>query len=524
MDFWALPYPSRRQPVLGDAVVATSQPLAAQAGIEALAAGGNAIDAAVAAAMTLTVVEPTGNGLGSDLVALVWDGDHAQGLNATGRSPAAIDVDRLLARPAMPDHGWDTVTVPGAVSGWVALNQRFGRLELEVLAQPAMRYARDGFAVGPVTAAAWRDAEVSFAGNADFAPFLPGGHAPTPGQRFTFPAQAATLQAIADSTGEAFYRGAIAEQIAAHAAAGGGALTADDLADHTPEWVDPLTADVADVRVHELPPNSQGVAALQALLLLGHTDIAHHDPDSAQALHLQVEAVKLALADAHATVADPQAMTTATSDLVAEQYIADRAAQIDPQRAGTPGDTMPKAGGTVVVCASDPEGRAIALLQSNYMGFGSGIVVPGTGISLQNRAAGFVTDPHHPNAVAACKRPFHTIIPALVTRGDALHMVFGLMGGQMQAQGHVQMTLRTALWGMNPQGAADAPRWRVGGGRRLLLEQGFDASVAEQLRSLGHEVAPAPPTAFGGAQAIMRRDGGWLGASDWRKEGLAAAR
>ena len=524
MDFWALPYPSRREPVLGDAVVATSQPLAAQAGMEALAAGGTAVDAAVAAAMTLTVVEPTGNGLGSDLVALVWDGERVHGLNATGRSPAATDVERLTSQPSMPDRGWGTVTVPGAVSGWVALHEQFGTLELAALAQPAIRYAAEGFAVGPVTAAAWRGAEQTFGDLEDFRPFLPDGRAPAAGARFAFPYQAATLQAVADTHGEAFYRGAIAERIAAHAAAGGGALNADDLAAHSPEWVDPLTADVAGVRLHELPPNTQGMAALQALLLLEHTDIATLDPDSAAAIHLQVEAVKLALADIHDHVADPPAMRSAAQDLLAKEYVADRGTRIEPDRAGTPGDTMPKSGGTVVVCASDPDGRAIALLQSNYMGFGSGVVVPGTGISLQNRAAGFSTDPSHPNVVAPRKRPFHTIIPALVTNNDALHMVFGLMGGQMQTQGHVQMTLRTALWGMNPQAAADAPRWRVGAGRQLLVEAGIDRQVAEQLRRMGHDVQTAPPSAFGGAQAIMRHQDSWLGASDWRKEGLAAAR
>lgn len=492
--------------------------------MEALAAGGNAVDAALAAAITLTVVEPTGNGLGSDLVALVWDGRQAHGLNASGRAAAAIDVERLTARDTMPERGWDAVTVPGAVSGWAALRQRFGTLELAELARPAIRYARDGFAVGPVTARAWRHAEHLFSHTEDFRVFLPQGRAPAAGQRFALPAQADTLEAVAASDGEAFYRGVIADRIVAHAAAAGVALDGSDLAAHTVEWVEPLSCDVAGIRLHELPPNTQGIAAVQALALLAHHGLAVHVADSAAAVHLQVEAMKLALADAHAQVGDPAAMTGAVSELLDDGYVSRRAERIEPGRAKAAGDTLPREGGTVTVCASDAQGRAVSLLQSNYMGFGSGVVVPGTGISLQNRGAGFSTVAGHPNVVAPRKRPFHTIIPALITRADALHMVFGLMGGQMQAQGHVQMTLRTALWGQNAQAAADAPRWRVGAGTRLLLEQGIDPAVASALAGLGHDVQTAGPAAFGGAQAIMRLGDGWLAASDWRKEGLAATR
>jgi gamma-glutamyltranspeptidase/glutathione hydrolase len=522
---WDLPYASQRYPVMADAAVATSQPLAVQAGIGVLRDGGNAVDAAIAAAAALTVVEPTSNGIGSDLFALVWDGTQIWALNASGRSPAGTDAQRLIDAGEIPLRGWDAVTVPGAVSGWVALQERFGRLPLERLVAPAAHYARDGFLVGPVTAHAWsRSAEV-FGSISDFAPFLPGGRAPAAGERFSFPDQARTLEAIAKTGGEAFYRGPLAQQMAAHAADNGAALTAADLAEHTADWVTPLAKTVAGTVVHELPPNGQGIAALAALGILAHTDIASLDPDSADAIHLQAEAMKLAFADAQAQVADPAAMTIDPGALLDDAYLAQRAAGIDMGQAAAPraGDAFQR-GGTVYLCTADADGMMVSLIQSNFYGFGSGVVVPGTGISLQNRGAGFSTQPGHPNVVAPRKRPFHTIIPAMaMTPEGAPLMTFGVMGGHMQPQGHVQMVLRTRLWGQNPQAALDAPRWRVEADRQLALEATVPDAVRTQLAARGHQLLDDTSMGgFGGGQIIARHGDGWLAASDPRKEGHAA--
>ena len=520
---WTLPYPSRREPVLADAIVATSQPLAAQAGLNAMRDGGNAVDAAIAAAATLTVVEPTSNGIGSDLFAIVWDGSRLHGLNASGRSPAGIDAERLLEADEIPLRGWDAVTVPGAVSGWVALSERFGRLELDRLVTPAAAYARDGFAVGPVTAAAWSFAPRSYAGFEDFAPFLPGGAAPEPGQRFAFPDQAATLTLIGATNGEAFYRGELAERMAAHAGANGAPLGGDDLDAHRADWVGTLSQRFGDIEVHEIPPNGQGIAALEALGILERLDLAGLDPDGPHAIHLQAEAMKAAFADVNAHVADPDAMTIDPMALLDAGFLDRRAAGIDRARAGSPEVGRLQAGGTVYLCTADPDGMMVSLIQSNFHGFGSGIVVPGTGISLQNRGAGFVTQPGHPNAVAPAKRPFHTIIPAFGLNADGSpSMAFGVMGGHMQPQGHTQVVLRTALWGQNVQAALDAPRWRVESGRELALEAGVAAATRAALADRGHVLLDDTTMGgFGGGQAIVKLPGGWLGASDPRKEGAA---
>lgn len=519
---WHLPYPSRREPVLAEHMVATSQPLAVQAGLDAMRDGGNAVDAAVAAAAALTVVEPTSNGIGSDLFAIVWDGSRLHGLNASGRSPAALDAERILEAGAIALRGWDSVAVPGAVAGWAALQQRFGRLDLARLTEPAASYAERGFPVGPVTAAAWHLSADAFAGCDDFRSFLPGGRAPSPGERFAYPDQARTLRAIGATGGEAFYRGELAERIAAHAAAAGAPLTIEDLAQHSVEDVDPLAQPFRDVVLHELPPNGQGLAALEALAIADRLPLEDLSPDSADAIHLQAEAMKLAFADVFAAVADPAAMAIDPRALLAPDAVADRAARIDPQRAGLPAPSMP-AGGTVYLCTADDSGMMVSLIQSNYYGFGSGVVVPGTGISLSNRAAGFSVERGHPNVVAGGKRPFNTIIPGFLTTADAGPlMAFGVMGGHMQPQGHLQVVLRTALWGQNPQAALDAPRWRVEAGLELALEAGMPSDVRSSLASRGHDLlGDTAMGGFGGGQAIARVGDAWLGASDPRKEGHA---
>ena len=528
-DQWAFPYASQRMPVLAEQVVATSQPLAAQAGLEMLRRGGTAVDAAIAAAATLAVVEPTSNGLGSDAFALVWDGQRLHGINGSGRAPQALQAERFVGHAPIPERGWDPVTVPGAVSAWQALSERFGRLGLDALVEPAARYAEHGWRVGPITAAAWTRGERSLAQVEGFAEaFLPGGRAPLPGQRFAFPDQARTLRAIGSSGGAAFYTGEIAERIDAAARAAAAPLSGADMAAHRADWVQPITRSAFGLDVSELPPNGQGIAALAALGVLEGCPIAELGPDDPGSIHYQVEAMKAAFADAYAEIADPDAMRVDAEALLDPRRLAQHRARIDADAAALlPPAPLPR-GGTVYLAAADAEGRMVSLIQSNFMGFGSGVVVPGTGVSLHNRGAQFSTERGHPNVVAPGKRPFHTIIPAFAHRGGAPHLAFGVMGGHMQPQGHVQMILRVALHGQNPQAAIDAPRWRLDEGGVVALEAGVAGSVATDLARRGHEVVQAAPGisdamfGFGGAQAVQRLDGGaWLAASDPRKEGAA---
>ncbi|MEM7528139.1 MAG: gamma-glutamyltransferase family protein [Pseudomonadota bacterium] len=524
-------YGSRRSPVLADNVVATSQPLAAEAGVRMLHRGGNAVDAALAAAITLTIVEPTGNGIGADAFAILWDGKGLHGLNASGRSPAGWTpqrfAGRFAGRAAMPERGWDSVTVPGAVGAWSALSERFGRLPFEALFEPAVTLAERGFIVSPVIGALWARAAGLLAGEPGFAEhFLPGGRAPRAGERFVNLPAAASLREIAETKGESFYRGPLAERIVADAARHGAALTLDDMAAERPDWVQTVSGRFDGVTLHEIPPNGQGIAACMALEMLAHTPVRELGPDDPRAMHIMIEAVKLALRDAEAWVADPKAMSDVGAEaLMAPGYLAERAALIDTGRAQDFGAGAPRRGGTVYLTAADADGMMVSFIQSNYAGFGSGVVVPGTGIHLQNRGAGFVLDEGHPNRVGPSKRPFHTIIPGFLMEGAAPRMSFGVMGGPMQAQGHVQMVLRTALWGQDVQTAADAPRWRVTEGVGLAVETSMPAATLEALADLGHVLNLEPPDAafgFGGAQLIQRLEGGgYAGGSDPRKDGLA---
>ena len=519
---WEFPYPSRRMPVLADNVVATSQPLAAQAGLAMLYRGGNAVDAALAAAIALTVVEPTMNGIGSDAFALVADQGQLSGLNASGRAPARLAPERFAGLDAMPQHGWDAVTVPGAVSAWVALSKRWGKLPFDQLFEPALRYAADGFLVGPVTAQSWAAAAATYAEFPEFVRgFLPQGRAPGPGERFSYPDQARTLERIAATGGEDFYRGQLAQDIAASAAAAGGVLDADDLGAHKVDWVEPIALDYGGVTLHEIPPNGQGLAALIALGILRHWELRNYPPDSADSLHVQIEAMKLALADAYRYIGDAGTMPVGVEELLEPDYLAGRAAQINLSRAGNPTWGQPAKGDTVYLSAADAEGMMVSFIQSNYMGFGSGVVVPNTGISLQNRGAGFRLEAGHPNQVGAGKRPFHTIIPGFISQNGRPLMSFGVMGGPMQAQGHVQMTVRLADYRQNPQAAADAPRWQVLQGMEVGVEAGFAPQVLTKLRSRGHQLTVLPAARFGGAQLIYRMDDGYCAASEPRKEGQA---
>ena len=519
---WQFPYASQRMPVLARNVVATSQPLAAQAGLTMLLKGGNAVDAVLAAAITLTVVEPTSNGIGSDAFCILWDGSKLHGLNASGRSPAAWNPGRFEGRSAMPQRGWDAVTVPGAVSAWVALSEKFGKLPFADLFEPAIRYAADGYLVSPTIARLWakqapelKDAP-GFAGH-----FMPRGRAPGPGERFTAPAHARALQRIAETKGEAFYNGELAGKMAAHAREHGGAMTLDDLASHAVDWVEPLGHPYRGYTLHEIPPNGQGIAAQIALGILEGFDLGAIPVDSADSLHLQIEAMRLAFADAYEYVSDAATMRVKNAELLDKEYLRSRGRLINMKKAQTPRHGTPGRSGTVYLTAADASGMMVSYIQSNYMGFGSGVVVDG--ISLQNRGYGFVLRPGHPNVVAPRKRPFHTIIPAFVTRDGKPVMSFGVMGGSMQAQGHAQIMIRLADYGQNPQAAADAPRWRVAEGLDVNIEHGVSAEVIGELKRRGHNMVQADrwSTDFGRAQLIYKLDDGYLAASERRTDGQA---
>ena len=520
-------YPSRRSPIVAANVVSTSQPLAAQAGLSMLARGGNAVDAALAAAIALPVVEPTGNGLGSDAFCILWDGAELHGLNASGRAPAAWNLDYFKGHTHIPYRGWDSVTVPGAVSGWVALSERFGKLPFETLFKPAISYAEGGFPVSPVIAALWSRGAEQLAAQPGFADvFMPGGRAPAAGEIFRNRDLGASLRQIAETHGTAFYEGALAEKIEAFSREHGAAMRVTDLAAHQADWCGTISQEFDDVSLHEIPPNGQGIAGLMALGILDHTAIRDLDADDPRALHLQIEAMKLALIDAETYVGDPAHMTDVTPEAMLDPaYLAARAARIDPERATAFPAGAPPGRGTVYVTAADASGMMVSFIQSNYAGFGSGVCVPGTGIHLQNRGAGFSLDPQSQNVVGSGKRPFHTIIPAFLMRDQAPLMSFGVMGGPMQAQGHLQMTLRTQLWQQDVQMAVDAPRWRITGGLGLACETTFPQATLRALEDMGHRIdleAPDNAFGFGGAQLIARLgNGAYAAGSDPRKDGQA---
>jgi len=525
MFTWDFPYPSQRMPLLAKNVVATSQPLAAQAGLQALVKGGNAVDAALAAAITLTVVEPTSNGIGSDAFAILWDGEKLVGLNASGRAPAGWTPERFKGRAAMPTQGWDAVTVPGCVSAWVALSQRYGKLPFPDLFQAAIRYARDGYMVSPITAANWARQAPNFKGFSEFAwTFLPKDRAPRAGERFYCPQQAETLEEIAATKGESFYRGKLAERIALASQADEGAHTLADFAAHRCDWVEPLSVEYRGYRLHEIPPNGQGIVALMALGILRHFDLSALPVDGADSLHLQIEAMKLAFADAYRYVSDAATMEFDAQKLLADDYLARRAKAIDMKRAQTPPPGDPRAGGTIYLTTADANGMMVSYIQSNYMGFGSGVVVPGTGISMQNRGAGFSLKPGHPNRVGPGKRPYQTIIPGFLTRDGKPVMSFGVMGGQMQPQGHTQMVTRIVDYQQNPQAASDGPRWIVNNDFSVSFEtQRYAPGVLDDLKARGHRIVDpeAAMFGFGGAQLIWRLDDGYCAGSDHRKDGHA---
>jgi len=519
---WSLPYSAARSPIFARNLVATSQPLAAAAGIDALKAGGNAVDAALAMAITLTVVEPNNNGIGSDAFAIIWDGKSLEGLNASGRSPSGWHPERFKDRDTMPVLGWDSVTTPGAVSAWVSMSERYGRLPFEDLFKAAIHYAEKGFAVGPKTGYFWKLAEQRYASFPSFCDtFFPGGSAPAIGETIRLPDHASTLKKIAASKGVDFYQGELASLIAADSARLGGALTEADLAAHQADWIKPISQAYRDYELHEIPPSGQGLMALIGVGILDHFDMKH-PLDSADSIHLQIEAIRGAYAEIERHLADIDAMDVTVEQLLNPAWLAKKAAAIDPDRAESRPFSLPKSEDTVYLTAADENGMMVSMIQSNYRGFGSGIVVPGTGISMQNRGNGFTLESGHPNEVAGGKRPYHTIIPGFVTQNGKPTMSFGVMGGHMQAQGHLQMMVRMFDYNQNPQAASDAPRWHLMEDGTVALEAGVKVAVAEELKRKGHEIVlHEPEHVFGGAQLIARLDDGYCGGSDHRKEGLA---
>ena len=519
---WELPYSWPRKPVLATNVVCTSQPLAAQAGLRMLDEGGSAVDAAIATAIALTVVEPVSNGIGSDAFAIVWDGRELHGLNASGRSPAAWTPE-YFGGTGVPPLGWNSVTVPGAVSAWVELHAKFGRLSFDRLFDPAISYARNGFLLSPTIADQWAAQVPLFESQPGFAEaFMPGGRAPNPGELVRLPDHAVTLEAIAATQGETFYRGELAAKLEAHSSANGGAMRADDLAAHRADWVGTISGDYRGYTVHEIPPNGQGIVALIALGILEQFDMAALPVDSADSVHLQIEAVKLAFADAQAYVSDIEHMTVSPRSLLDTDYLRERSTLIDRDRARPASAGTPR-GGTVYLTAADASGIMVSMIQSNYMGFGSGVVVPGTGIALQNRGADFAVQQGHPNEVGPGKRPYHTIIPGFLTKDGAPVMSFGVMGGPMQPQGHVQVVGRIVDHGQNPQAACDGPRFRWAHGQQVCCEPGFPPSTLDELQRRGHQLVTTDDyNQFGSCQAIWRLDDGYLAVSDPRRDGQAA--
>jgi gamma-glutamyltranspeptidase/glutathione hydrolase len=514
------------------AAVATSQPLASAAGLEVLRQGGNAIDAAVAAAAVLSVTEPHMTGIGGDMFAIVWLAKEQKlvALNASGRAGSRMTRETLQARGfrAGSQQGVMSVTVPGALAGWDKLVRTYGRRTLAQALQPAIGYARDGFPVSPIIAAQWAN-ETAFLqrDSAAAATFLPGGHAPKAGEWFRNPDYARTLQGIATNGIGTFYGGALGQRIVARLQALDGFITLDDLRKNAPNWVTPISVPFRGYRVWELPPNNQGIAALEMLRILEPYDLKAMGHNSAPYLHHLIEAKKLAYADLDRFVGDADHLDIPAERMLTDEFIVERRSHLDPSRAQARVDPGPlrTQSETVYLTTADAEGNMVSFINSNYDYFGSGIVVPGTGFVLHNRGAGFTLTPGLPNTVAPGKRPFHTLIPGFVTQTvngrEQAYMSFGLMGGGVQAQGHVQFLLNYFVFGMDVQAAIDAPRFRHYDGLRVALEAPISDATRTALTAMGHVLIEQPPVAFGGAQVIVRLPKGFAAGSDPRKDGMA---
>jgi gamma-glutamyltranspeptidase / glutathione hydrolase len=508
------PYPTTRLPVFARNVVSTSHPLAA------------------AAAAVMTSCEPVSNGLGSDAFAILWDGTQLHGLNASGPAPAAWTPEHFRVKypdaKTPPKRGLDSATIPGAVSAWVALSEKFGKLPFGDLLEPAIDIAERGYLLPIVVQQKWAAATPELEHMPGFADcFLPWGRAPEVGELFQFKAAARALRAIAETKGRAFYGGEIAQAIEKFSAMNGGAHRARDFAAFKPEWVTPIAKEYRGYALHEIPPNGQGIAALMALGILRNFDLASHEVDGADSQHLQIEAMKIAFADVYRYVAEPSSMEVTPEQMLDDRYLAGRAKLIDMKRAQDFKAGNPVKGGTIYLTAADENGMMVSFIQSNYMGFGSGCVEPHFGISLQNRGHGFSLLPG-PNQVAPGKRPFHTIIPAFLTKDGQPVMSYGVMGGNMQPQGHMQTLVRMLDYQQSPQAACDAPRWRFNSGLEINVEQRMNKATVQELISRGHRIDVINDSYqdFGAGQFIWRAGNpkveGYVAASDARRDGLVA--
>ena len=554
-------FATRSEVIAQHGMVCTSQPLATQAGLDILKAGGSAVDAAIAANAALGLMEPVSSGVGGDLFAIVWDAKSHRlyGINASGRSPLGLSFEQMqaelakLKRTTIPSAGMLPISVPGAVDGWFELHAKFGKLPMTQVLAPAIRYAQEGFPLSELIAYYW-ERNVAILRNQH----LPGafletfcvnsgglssealakeGHAPQKGEIFRNPALAHTYQLLADRGRDAFYRGEIADQVDAFMRANGGWLRKADLEHHTSTWVEPISTNYRGYDVYELPPNGQGIAALQMLNILEGFDLRTMGFESAAALHVMIESKKLVFEDRARFYADPAFSKVPVKWLVSKDYAAERRKLIDLSRAGRAydaGHPPVNDGDTIYLCTADAEGNMVSLIQSNYRGMGSGIAVPGLGFGFQDRGEIFTMEPGHANVYAPGKRPFHTIIPAFVMKGREPWLAFGVMGGAMQPQGHVQILVNLIDYGLNLQEAGDAARWQHDGstdydhpkmtdGGYVYLESGIPWDVIAELKRRGHDIR-VDLGGFGGYQAIMwdAKNRTYIGASESRKDGQAA--
>lgn len=526
------PYASRRNVVYAkNGMVATSQPLAAQAGLDILKKGGNAIDAAIATAACLTVVEPTSNGIGGDAFALVWTKGELHGLNSSGPSPKNISIEALnkIGIEQMPKYGWIPVTVPGAPAAWATLSERFGKLPFEEVLMPAITYATEGYPISPTLAKNWKISFETYKENGKgdqfdhwFKTFAPNGKAPEAGEVWRSHDHARTLQSIANTKAESFYKGELAEKIDQFSKQYGGFLSKDDLIDFSPEWVTPIHVNYRGYDVWEIPPNGQGMVALMALNILNGFHFSAKD--TVETYHKQIEAIKIAFSEGLQHITQRDKMMVSVEELLSKACSDERRRLIgDTALIPQPGE--PPKGGTVYLAAADEEGNMVSFIQSNYMGFGSGLVVPETGISLQNRGCNFSLDPSHANCLEPGKRTFHTIIPGFLTKDGKPVGPFGVMGGFMQPQGHVQVVMNLIDFHLNPQSALDAPRWRWLKDKKIQLEHRVPEHIALQLAERGHHIEWALDSGdFGRGQMIIRDENGVLiGGTEPRTDGSVAA-
>jgi len=522
-----LPVAGRSTVYAPHGMVATSQPLASTAALRILQEGGNAFDAAIAASAVLSLVEPHMTGLGGDMFALAWSADDGAlvGLDASGRAGALMSPERIRADgyDDVPYQGPGAVTVPGAIAGWGALNERYGDLPLSQILAPAIELAESGFPVSPIIARQWANEEdLLREDRGATATYLPGGTPPEAGDWFTNPDFARSLRMIADQGPSAMYGGALGRRVVEGLDELGGYLTLADMEAMSVEWVEPISADYKGTTLWELPPAVQGVAALQMLEILEPYDLGSMGHNSPEYLHHLIEAKKIAFADL-AHVADRDFLRVSPEQLLEADYIDSRRALLDPERATErqePGDFATSTE-TVYLAVADRDGNMVSFIHSIFEYFGSGVVIPGTGFVLQNRGAGFTIEDGHPNQVAPGKRPFHTLIPGFLTRNGQPLAAFGVMGGSMQPQGHVQVLLNMVEFGMDPQEAIDAARFRHRGGVRVAIEN-VTPELRARLEAMGHEITEWENVAFGGGQMVMKLDRGWAGASDARKDGMAA--